>query len=72
MMQILFDVANELFKMFVADLRMTLATVSGVALVAVLLQFDVLSPVAAAFGVLAICIAILISVVVAEAAKRAK
>lgn len=37
-MTILFDVFRELFRMFVADLRLTLAIPAGVALVALLLD----------------------------------
>lgn len=65
------DVARELFKMFVADLRLSLATLGGVALVAALRQADLVGSLAAGALLLAICIAVLVEAVIREARRSA-
>jgi hypothetical protein len=69
-MTILFDVFKELFKMFVADLRLTLATLASVALVSLLLT-DAIVPPLLAGGILTVfCVGVLIESVLREAIRR--
>lgn len=71
-MSIIADVFKELFKMFVADLRLTLATLAGVALVAVLLAQAVLGPVPAAALLVLLTLGVLAEAVLREARARQK
>lgn len=64
------DVLKELFKMFVADLRLTLAVVGGVTLVAILMGPGGLGPVGAGLTLAVSCILILGEAVLREARKR--
>ena len=69
-MNIIGDVFKELFKMFVADLRLTLATLGGVVVVASLLAGGAVGPIAAAFLLAGFCIAVLAEAVLREARSR--
>jgi hypothetical protein len=71
-MNILADVFKELFKMFVADFRLTMATLASVALVAVLLGSTQITPVAGGILLLSLCLAVLFEAVLREAIQRAK
>jgi len=70
-MNILGDVFKELFKMFVADLRLTLAILGGVAVVAVLVATAVIAPVVGGPLLTLLCAAVLIEAVLREARHRA-
>ncbi|KEO55032.1 hypothetical protein [Thioclava pacifica] len=69
-MNILGDVFKELFKMFVADLRLTIAILAGIVAVAVLLGQGVVGPVAAGLLLAAISIAVLGEAVLRETRRR--
>lgn len=69
-MSIIADVFKELFKMFVADLRLTMAILAGVVAVAILLGQDVVGPVAAGLLLSAISIAVLGEAVLRETRRR--
>lgn len=69
-MNIIADVFKELFKMFVADLRLTLATLAGIAVVAVLLGQGLLGPMAAAGLLVLLTLAVLAEAVLREARAR--
>lgn len=69
-MSILGDVFKELFKMFVADLRLTIAILAGIVAVAVLLGQGVVGPVAAGLLLAAISIAVLGEAVLRETRRR--
>ncbi|MGV6847331.1 MAG: hypothetical protein ACWA5A_03015 [Marinibacterium sp.] len=69
-MNIIADVFKELFKMFVADLRLTLATLAGIAVVAVLLGQGLLGPVAGAGLLVILTLAVLSEAVLREARGR--
>ncbi len=71
-MNILLDVFVELFKMFVTDLRLTMATLGAVLLVALLLLYENLPPVFAGLLLLVLCVAILFEAVFRETRLRAK
>ncbi len=71
-MSIIFDVFKELFKMFVADLRLTLCTLAGVAIVAYLLKGIGISPMLGGGLLLLLCIIVLIETVLREAKTRAR
>lgn len=70
-MNILGDVFKELFKMFVTDLRLTLASLAAVALVALLLGYGGLPPVLGGILLLVLCVAILLEAIFREARLRA-
>jgi len=70
-MNILGDVFKELFKMFVTDLRLTLATLAAVLLVALLLGYGVLGPVSGGMLLLVLCVVILLEAIFREARLRA-
>jgi len=69
-MTILADVFKTLFKMFVADMRLTLATLAAVALVALVLKTGALSPVLSGIVLIVLCVAILMEAVMRETRKR--
>jgi len=71
-MNILLDVFVELFKMFVTDLRLTMATLAAIVLVALLLGYENLPPLFAGILLLALCVAILFEAVFRETRIRAK
>jgi len=71
-MSIIGDVFKELFKMFVADLRLTLAILAGIVVVAVLLGRGFIGPVAAGLLLAAISIAVLGETVLREACRHRK
>ncbi len=71
-MTIIFDVFKLLFKMFVADFRLTMATLAGVVIVAILLKGVGIDPVWGGMLLLAICVAVLIETVLREARIRAR
>jgi len=71
-MNIVLDVFVELFKMFVTDLRLTLATLVAVALVAALLGYENMPPIFAGVLLLVLCLAILFEAVFRETRIRAK
>jgi len=71
-MSILLDVFKELFKMFVADLWLTLAILGGVVITAVLLDTSVISPSGAALLLVLISLAVLFEAVLRETRKRAR
>jgi hypothetical protein len=71
-MSILFDVFKLLFKMFVADFRLTMATLTGVVIVAVLLKGVGIDPLWGGLILLAICVAVLFETVLREARIRAR
>ncbi|AQS50115.1 hypothetical protein B6V73_19245 [Thioclava sp. JM3] len=69
-MTIIGDVFKELFKMFVADLRLTLAVVGGVTLVATFMGSGGLGPVGAGLTLAIGCVLVLGEAVLREARKR--
>ncbi|MEJ6501109.1 MAG: hypothetical protein QNL54_06345 [Rhodobacterales bacterium] len=71
-MTIFWDVLKELFKMFVADFRLTLATLSGVLIVGLLLRGDLISPGIASALLLVVCLIVLFEAVPREARLRRK
>lgn len=69
-MNIFGDVFKELLKMFVADLRLTMAILAGIVAVAILLGQGVVGPVAAGLLLAAINIAVLGEAVLRETRRR--
>lgn len=69
-MTILGDVFKELLKMFVADLRLTLAVIGGVVLVAILMDRGVLGPIGGGLALTAGCMVVLAEAVLREARRR--
>lgn len=69
-MNILGDVFKELFKMFVADLRLTVAILVGVALVAILIDRGVVGPTFAGLLLAGISLAVLAETVLRETRTR--
>ncbi len=69
-MTIIGDVLKELFKMFVADLRLTLAILSGVLALFLLLHRALIDPTAAGFLLLLICLLVLAEAVFRETLKK--
>lgn len=69
-MTIIGDVFKELFKMFVADLRLTLAILGGVILIAILLQKAWVSPFVAGLLLTLFCLAVLAEAIVREVRMR--
>lgn len=70
-MNILKDVFSELFSMFVADARLTVAILATIALAAVLIVATSLPPLAGGLVLLLGCIAVLFLSVRREAKRRA-
>ena len=70
-MSILLDVFRELFKMFVTDFRLTMATLGAVILVAALIGPGGLSPIIGGIHLLVLCIVILLEAIFREARLRA-
>ncbi|MCO6411062.1 hypothetical protein [Hoeflea alexandrii] len=69
-MTILGEVFKELLKMFVADLRLTLAVLGGVALVAILMERGVLGAISGGLALAAGCVLVLGEAVLREARRR--
>lgn len=69
-MKTLTDVFKELVKMFVADMRLTLMIMAGVAVVWMLLAFTSLSGATAGLLLVALCLAVLLEAVMRETARR--
>ncbi len=69
-MRIIGDVFKQLFKMFVADMRLTLAILAGVAVVAMLLGQAIVGPLVAGLLLIAICLAVLVEAVLRETRAR--
>tara|TARA_R110002124_G_scaffold67294_2_gene182833 strand:- start:164 stop:406 length:243 start_codon:yes stop_codon:yes gene_type:complete len=71
-MTIVTDVFKELFKMFVADLRLTLAILGSVALVSFLLKFTSVSPLIAGLLLVFLCLVVLAEAILREAWMRGR
>lgn len=69
-MTILGDVFKELLKMFVADLRLTLAILGGVVLVGILMDRGVFGPIGGGLALAAGCVLVLGEAVLREARRR--
>ena len=69
-MNILLEVAKELLGMFLADARLTLATLGLVVAVALLLDLAGAAPLAGGAALLLGCVAILVEAVAREARRR--
>jgi len=69
-MSILKDVFAELFKMFVGDVRLTLAILATVLAAAALIDFTKLPPLAGGAALLVGCIAVLLISALHEARRR--
>ncbi|WP_138465871.1 hypothetical protein [Poseidonocella sp. HB161398] len=69
-MTLLGDVLRELLKMFVADLRLTLATLAGVALAGAGLGTGLLPPLAGGAALVLLCLGVLAEAVLREARRR--
>lgn len=69
-MSILKDVLAELFKMFVSDVRLTLAILATVLAAAALIDLTNLPPLAGGAALLVGCIAVLLISVLREARRR--
>jgi len=69
-MSVLADVIKELGKMFVADLRLTLAVVAGIAVVDVMIYKQMIGPLMGGLALTVICLAVLADVVMREARNR--
>lgn len=69
-MNILGDVFKELFKMFVADMRLTLTILIGVAIVAALLTQAIVGPMWAGLLLIVLCIGVLVEAVLRETKAR--
>lgn len=69
-MSILGDVLKELFKMFVADLRLTLTILGGVIAVAFLLKLELIAPLSAGFLLLLLCLGVLAETILRKARAR--
>lgn len=70
MMGILLEVARELLGMFLADARLTLATLVLIAIVAALVLAAHVAPLAGGLILLVGCIAILVEAAVRDARRR--
>jgi len=71
-MTIIADVLKELFKMFVADLRLTLSILGSVALVAFLLQQPWFNPLAAGLLLILLCLLVLAEAILRETRARSR
>ncbi len=71
-MSIILDVFKMLFKMFVADLRLTLSTLAGVAIIAYLLKGVGISPLLGGMLLLLLCLIVLLETILREARLRAR
>jgi len=69
-MSILKDVLEELFKMFVSDVRLTLAILTTVLAAAALIDLTILPPLAGGAVLLVGCIGVLLISVLREARRR--
>jgi len=69
-MKILADVAQELFSMFVADLRLTLSTLGLIAVVGALLLWLKLAAALCGLILLAGCVLVLLEATSREAKRR--
>ncbi|NMM45888.1 hypothetical protein HH303_15430 [Rhodospirillaceae bacterium KN72] len=69
-MTIIGDVLKELFKMFVADLRLTIAVLIGVGGLATLRHATEISPMSAGLILLVYCLAVLSEAVYREAKRK--
>ncbi len=69
-MNLLQDVAKELFNMFLADAKLSSAILALVSGAAVLIDFDGLNPLIAGCGLLIGCLVILAVVVAVETKQR--
>jgi hypothetical protein len=69
-MTIITDVFKELFKMFVADIGLTSATLASVVLVALLLGYSVLPPVYGGPLLLILSVVVLLEAVFRETRRR--
>lgn len=69
-MSVLKDVLSELFSMFVADARLTMAILAVVAVVAFLIHGAGVSTTAAGVVLLLACLAVLVEAVLREARNR--
>ncbi|MFZ1991238.1 MAG: hypothetical protein WAW96_15875 [Alphaproteobacteria bacterium] len=69
-MKILADVAQELFSMFVADLRLTLSTLGVIALVGALILWLKLGAALCGVILLAGCVLVLLEATAREARRR--
>ncbi|HDZ82087.1 MAG TPA: hypothetical protein ENH56_12730 [Roseobacter sp.] len=69
-MNIIGDVLKELGKMFVADLRLTLATLFSVVLVAAIMQQGWVDAAIAGLLLTLLCIAVLAEAILREVKKR--
>ena len=69
-MKILADVVQELFSMFVADLRLTLSTLALIALVAALILWFRLGGAVCGVILLAGCVLVLLEATSREAKRR--
>lgn len=71
-MTILLEVLKELYKMFMADMRLTLATLASVISIWAGLSNGFLGPVASGLILALLCVAVLIEAVLREARLRRK
>jgi len=71
-MSIIGDVLKELFKMFVADLRLTLAILAGIVVVALLLKETLVGPGVAGLLLTLFCLTVLAETILREARSRRK
>jgi hypothetical protein len=69
-MNILGDVFKELFKMFVADMRLTLSILIGVGVIGLLLGQTLVNPVVAGVLILLLCLGVLFEAVMRETRTR--
>ncbi len=71
-MNIIGDVFKELFKMFVADLRLTLAILGGIIVVWILLHKGLIGPLPAGLLLTFYCFIVLAEAVIREARQRSQ
>jgi len=69
-MNILGDVFKELFKMFVADMRLTLSILIGVGLIGFVLSQSIVSPTIAGVLIVLLCLGVLLEAVMRETRTR--
>ena len=69
-MKILAEVAQELFSMFVADLRLTLSTLSLIAVIGALILWVKLAPAICGALLLGGCVLVLLEATAREARRR--
>jgi len=69
-MNILGDVFKELFKMFVADMRLTLSILIGVGLIGFVLSQSFVSPTVAGVLIVLLCLGVLFEAVMRETRTR--